>query len=210
MNQIKEKSSKEQMTASELRKKWKTTKKMDNVILFYGSNARYNYACFSNFFPHNPFKYTISLGLMKGTVVQIPFSEMAIMLEKASLMGNKQSFEKIINLNQDNHQMKGIKKQKKVKALGRQVTPWDQNKWDKNVCLIAKTVVTQKFKKVPGLKQILLKTGDSIIAEAAPRDKNWGIGMGMSNLNAKTPSKWKGANILGWALMEARRELSHT
>ena len=47
----------------------------------------------------------------------------------------------------------------------------------------------------------------SYIVEAAPRDRIWGVGMGKTNEDIKIPANWKGTNILGWALMEARKEL---
>ena len=48
---------------------------------------------------------------------------------------------------------------------------------------------------------------ENFIVEAAPRDKIWGVGMGKTNEDIKIPANWKGTNILGWALMEARKEL---
>ena len=57
---------------------------------------------------------------------------------------------------------------------------------------------------VEGLKKLLLETGDSVIAEAAPGDRIWGIGLGCSDPHASNPSKWRGTNILGKALMRTR------
>lgn len=54
------------------------------------------------------------------------------------------------------------------------------------------------------MKAFLLATGDTILAEAAPRDRIWGIGMGKNNPLAQDPANWKGKNLLGFALMEAR------
>ena len=41
-----------------------------------------------------------------------------------------------------------------------------------------------------------------------PRDKIWGIGIGSKNPNTQNKNEWKGTNILGWALMEARESLN--
>ena len=64
-----------------------------------------------------------------------------------------------------------------------------------------------KFSQNSNLKDILLSTKNKIIAEASPRDKIWGIGLGSKNPNSKNKNEWKGTNILGWALMKARESL---
>jgi predicted NAD-dependent protein-ADP-ribosyltransferase YbiA (DUF1768 family) len=38
-------------------------------------------------------------------------------------------------------------------------------------------------------------------------DRIWGIGMGGDNPAAGNPAKWKGENLLGFALMEVREKL---
>lgn len=58
-------------------------------------------------------------------------------------------------------------------------------------------------------RAILLGTGTSVLAEAAPRDRIWGIGLNATNRDVATPCLWKGSNILGWALMEAREAISN-
>jgi predicted NAD-dependent protein-ADP-ribosyltransferase YbiA (DUF1768 family) len=46
-----------------------------------------------------------------------------------------------------------------------------------------------------------------MLVEASPRDCIWAIGMGASNPNARDPARWRGANLLGFALMEVRERL---
>lgn len=55
---------------------------------------------------------------------------------------------------------------------------------------------------------MLLATGWKVIAEATRRDRNWGIGINMGDPRCENPSEWRGANLLGWALMEVRFALS--
>ena len=43
--------------------------------------------------------------------------------------------------------------------------------------------------------------------EASPCDSVWGIKMSESNQDAQNPLKWRGQNLLGFALMEVRDAL---
>merc|ERR1712232_38784 len=76
--------------------------------------------------------------------------------------------------------------------------------WDKHLEDTAFEVVRQKFAALPALKEILLSTGDAILAEAAPNDAIWGIGLAGSNPCVHDPRRWPGRNVLGNALMKAR------
>ena len=177
--------------------KWKSFDKEKKVIAFYSDKSDY-YPCFSNFFRHKPFNFIIPkwCGKFAGTSVPVEFSEKAIMLCKASLFSDEIKF----------HEIRLANTPMKAKQLGRKCK-FNPNIWNKFVCKIAEEVVYQKFLLVDGLKQILVNTGDVLIAEAAPRDKIWGIGMSRTNPLVNIPSKWKGINILGWALMLTRSKL---
>lgn len=94
-----------------------------------------------------------------------------------------------------------------AKQLGREVTPFDGEKWSaKGFDLVVEGNVA-KFAQHADLKAFLLGTGDQVLVEAAPRDVVWGIGLGAENLHARDPKKWRGKNLLGFALMEARAKL---
>ena len=54
----------------------------------------------------------------------------------------------------------------------------------------------------------LLSTGENILVEASPYDAVWGIRMSANNENSRNPMKWQGQNLLGFALMEVRDEIS--
>jgi hypothetical protein len=65
-------------------------------------------------------------------------------------------------------------------------------------------VVRQKFASDRDLRAVLLSTGDKILAEAAPNDCIWGIGLSVKDGRVQDPSQWQGQNVLGTALMQAR------
>ena len=43
-----------------------------------------------------------------------------------------------------------------------------------------------------------------LIVEASPMDQVWGIGLRATDARARDPRQWRGLNLLGFALMEAR------
>ena len=45
-------------------------------------------------------------------------------------------------------------------------------------------------------------------AEASPLDRIWGIGLAGDDERAQDPARWRGLNLLGFALMEARARLA--
>lgn len=177
-----------------LLKTWSKIPGQHPVIIF-SLNHHTLYGCFSNFYKHKPFLFKIPnwCGIMAGFEAEIEFSEKAILLCKASLMNDILSFNKILSNTNPYYQLK--------------INNWNQKLWEQFVCLITKEVVETKFKKVDGLKEILFLTKNHLIALASSKDKLWGIGMDESNPDFEYPSKWKGLNILGWALMELRDKL---
>ncbi|KAF7300692.1 DUF1768 domain-containing protein [Mycena chlorophos] len=95
-----------------------------------------------------------------------------------------------------------------VKSLGRKVHGFDEAVWVKNRERIVTEGTIHKFRQNPELWEKLDATGETILVEASPFDRIWGIGL--SEANAISPSggdkKW-GLNLLGHALVEARRVL---
>jgi len=96
---------------------------------------------------------------------------------------------------------------KEMKAYGRAVRNFDKAVWGANCYEIVKTASKAKFAQNPQLLEFLLATKNRILVEASPRDRIWGIGMGKSNPDAENPLKWRGKNLLGFALTQARDEL---
>ena len=97
---------------------------------------------------------------------------------------------------------------RKQKALGRQVRNFDQAEWEANAVDIMVSGLISKFVQNPVMRQELLNTGDTIIAEASPYDTVWGIGLAEDDPRAQDQSQWLGKNLLGVALMEVRDVLA--
>lgn len=57
------------------------------------------------------------------------------------------------------------------------------------------------------LKEELLATGNSILDEAGRTDFVWGIGLSINDNSRFDINKWKGRNLLDFALMHVRQEL---
>ncbi|WP_125776377.1 NADAR family protein [Antribacter gilvus] len=130
------------------------------------------------------------------TVDGIPYAtaEHWMMAEKARLFRDKDAEQQAIDA--PNPAL--------AKAAGRTVKGFDEAVWQRERFEIVVRGSVHKFSSDPGLRDYLLRTGDRVLVEASPRDRVWGIGMGATNDDAENPSAWRGLNLLGFALMEAR------
>ena len=95
----------------------------------------------------------------------------------------------------------------KAKALGRRVQGFDEAAWSEVRSELVVEGNVEKFSQNAAMEKFLLNTGRRILVEASPRDRIWGIGMGASNPDAANPMKWRGTNLLGFALMQTRARL---
>lgn len=91
-----------------------------------------------------------------------------------------------------------------AKQLGREVQGFEVALWEKEKFNLVLQGNLHKFSLNPSLKEFLQKTGNLVIVEASPMDAIWGIGLAADHPDAENPSKWKGENLLGYALMEVR------
>ena len=94
-----------------------------------------------------------------------------------------------------------------MKKRGRRVKGFDQQKWDNVSRDIMFRCVYEKFVQNSDLAAKLFQTGNTILAEASPFDKKWGIGLASTDHRAYNPDLWPGKNLLGCILMEVRSEL---
>jgi ribA/ribD-fused uncharacterized protein len=195
-------------TADELVRRWRALgDEHRHVLGFYGHGERAGaHAAFSNFYTHEPVSFAIPECCASTSLrasgrasagFSFMFSEKAIMLCKAAAMGDYVTFD----------QINAASTPAEAKALGRKISPFDQARWDGVVCSVAYAALLAKFDGVAELGRLLLATGDALIAEATRNDRIWGIGVDVGDPDMCVPARWRGANILGWALMEVRRTL---
>lgn len=90
---------------------------------------------------------------------------------------------------------------------GRHVKNFVSATWDANCLKIVKEASYAKFSQDERLKKQILETGNKTLVEASPKDKIWGIGLAPDDPNARDRSKWQGTNLLGVALMDARKRI---
>jgi ribA/ribD-fused uncharacterized protein len=95
----------------------------------------------------------------------------------------------------------------RAKALGRQVSGFDEASWAAHRFEIVVAGSVAKFGQHPDLTEFLLGTGERVLVEASPRDRIWGIGLAATDERATDPRQWRGRNLLGFALMRARATL---
>ena len=94
-----------------------------------------------------------------------------------------------------------------IKALGRLVSGYDDERWSKvRQCVVYEGLMA-KFSQNFDLQERLKATGTALIAECAVKDRIWGIGLSMQDPDRFEQAKWQGQNLLGYTLMMVRDEL---
>ncbi|WMS85912.1 NADAR family protein [Pleionea litopenaei] len=145
--------------------------------------------CLSQWYPSN---FTVE-------DVNYHTAEHYMMAEKARLFNDLILLQKILQARSPGE----------AKALGRQVANFNQEEWVSNRFEIVVKGNYAKFSQCVNLKAFLLSTKRRVLVEASPHDKIWGIGLAEDHPNANNPYKWRGDNLLGFALMKVRILLSN-
>jgi ribA/ribD-fused uncharacterized protein len=125
-------------------------------------------------------------------------AEQFMMAEKARLFGDELTRQRIM----------ANSSPRKVKALGRTISNFVGHVWSENRFDIVVRGNVAKFGQNEQLSDYLASTGASVLVEASPFDSVWGIGVSAEDPRAADPNEWPGLNLLGFALMNARRLLS--
>jgi ribA/ribD-fused uncharacterized protein len=97
---------------------------------------------------------------------------------------------------------------KAAKTVGRSVRGFDGALWERERFALVTEGSRHKFGQHPDLGRFLLATAERVLVEASPLDRVWGIGLAADDERADDPARWRGLNLLGFALMEARDQLA--
>lgn len=130
--------------------------------------------------------------------VEYASAEHWMMAAKARLFGDPEA----------QHQILAARTPAEAKKLGRLVRDFDDAVWSAERFGLVVAGNVAKFGQDAGLRAFLLATANRVLVEASPRDQIWGIGLGAANERATDPARWRGRNLLGFALMEAREQLT--
>ncbi|HEY9371254.1 NADAR family protein [Streptomyces sp.] len=144
-------------------------------------------SCLSQWWP-SPFEVD---GLRYAT------AEHWMMAEKARLFGDAEAEQAALT----------AKSPAQAKKAGRLVRGFDEAAWDRERFGIVVAGSVHKFGADDALRAFLLGTGGRVLVEASPMDRVWGIGLTADDPRAADPERWRGLNLLGFALMEAREQL---
>ncbi|WP_321810315.1 MULTISPECIES: NADAR family protein [unclassified Burkholderia] len=96
------------------------------------------------------------------------------------------------------------------KRLGRSVRGFDEARWLAVREKIMFVGCREKFRQNEALASALRATGMSVLVEASPYDRIWGVGLGEHDRRIADPSAWQGLNLLGKALMHVRDVLTRS
>lgn len=160
-----------------------------NYIFFWREfpNREVSKTCLSQWY-HAPFK---------SNEYAFNTTEHYMMSRKALLFRDKETFIKIIKANTPGE----------AKSLGRQVKNFNEAIWNEHKFDIVVKGNLLKFSQNQALQDYLISTNDSILVEASPYDRIWGIGLDENSPHVNDPFRWNGQNLLGFALMEVRDTL---
>ncbi len=155
-------------------------------------------------------------------------NEQFMMLSKAQLFGDYETFDKVMAVNDNplvakflNGEIKAkdivndpgmlnewSNIQKDIIALGRGVKNYNDETWVKEREVWVKEGLDQKFIQNEDLKDALLATGNKHLVKAG-KDAVWGIGLDEDVLFNLPLSQWKGKNLLGKLLKKVRGDLNN-
>ncbi len=151
------------------------------------ADGRISESCLSQWWP-SPF-----------TVGEITYAsaEHWMMAGKARLFGDAEAAERAV----------AASSPAAAKKVGRLVRGFDEDVWVRERYALVVAGSVHKFGQDPALRAYLAGTGERVLVEASPLDRIWGIGLGRDDPRTADPAAWRGLNLLGFALMEARARL---
>ncbi|MEQ3554444.1 NADAR family protein [Pseudonocardia nematodicida] len=129
--------------------------------------------------------------------VRYATAEQWMMASKARLFGDDDALARVLTSGSP----------AEAKRAGREVRGFDSARWA--ACRFDVVVAGNraKFGSDPVLGDYLRSTGDTVLVEASPADPVWGVGMAADEPGVTDPRRWRGENLLGFALMRVRDDL---
>ncbi|XP_005110449.1 N-glycosidase YbiA [Aplysia californica] len=159
-----------------------------------GVDNKETFHCFfgkaSPFSQHHPAKFEID-----GIIFNC--AEQYMMYSKAVQFKDEEMKKKIL----------GSSNPVEQKRFGRKVKNFEKDVWTSKAEDIVRTATLAKFEQNEDLRKQLLATYPATLVEASPRDRIWGIGLGLLNPKAQNRATWRGKNKLGQILTAVRDEL---
>ena len=159
----------------------------DKYTFFWGTDGKYGHL--SNWYKC---KFKCELD-----IIEFNCSEQYMMYHKALLFKDNEIANLILKSDSPREQ----------KKLGRKVKNFDTNIWEENAKKIVYDGCLLKYLSNPELMKKLFDTQGTILVEASPYDKVWGIGLLETDKRAKSKNKWLGKNWLGEVLTKLRNDL---
>jgi ribA/ribD-fused uncharacterized protein len=123
--------------------------------------------------------------------------EQAMMWCKAWLFGDMEKASEILSAEYPKEQ----------KALGREVSGYDETMWIAMRMQVVYMVLKAKFTQSKFYKQQLLNTGKTVMVEASPYDKIYGIGLNKEKAKMMPENQWPGKNLLGKLMTKLKKEM---
>lgn len=117
-----------------------------------------------------------------------------MMWAKAMTFGDREAAQGILASTKPVHQ----------KRMGRGVRGYDDAVWAAKRDQVIGEALDAKFSQHPALAKVLLDTHGTLLVEASPYDRLYGVGLGENDPRIDDPKQWKGANKLGHLLTQQR------
>lgn len=163
-----------------------------------GKNKMSGIICFHN--PDEDYGWLSNWAFSSFAVDGVRFAlmEQYMMYRKALLFGDAENARRILA-----EEDAGA-----VKRLGREVRGYNETVWNGCRQIVVYRGLLAKFTQNAELGALLRKTGAAVLAECAVHDRIWGIGLSMRDPARLCMDKWRGQNLLGFALMQVRERIS--
>lgn len=163
-----------------------------SFLYFWGHGVRPDGApsnsCFSQWYPS---RFELD-GVVYAT------AEHYMIAEKARLFGDAEALAGVLNASSP----------EAAKAFGRKVFGFSEHTWSAHRFEVVVRGNLAKFSQNAALADFILGTDENVLVEASPVDPVWGIGLAADDHRAKDPNTWNGLNLLGFALMSVRAQLT--